>query len=87
MRGGRVTPTAWDIEYAARQREIERNIAAWDAEQAVLSMAEYRRDRERWGRQPRRQVPPVAGYDAAARRLGCEDAYEDDLQSRYGEEF
>lgn len=87
MRRGRVTPTAWDIAYAARQRVIQKNLDAWEAEQAAREWAEWRANRDRWGHQPRHQVPPVAGYDAAARRLGCEDQYEDDLRQRYGEDF
>jgi hypothetical protein len=81
----RVTPTPWDIEYAAYQREVQKNIDLWESQQAKREMAEYLRDQERFGNQPR--VPTVAGYDAAARRLGCEDAYEDNLRARYGEDF
>lgn len=83
----RVTPTPWDIAYMARRRVMERNLEAWEAAEAAREWAEYRRDQERLGRQPASQVPAVAGYDAAARRLGCEDAYEDDLRQRYGEGF
>lgn len=87
MKRRRVTPTAWDLEYAARQRQIQTNLDAWEAEQAAREWAEWRADRDRWGSQPRHQVPPAAGYDAAARRLGVEDQYEDDLRQRYGEGF
>jgi hypothetical protein len=32
-------------------------------------------------------VPVVLGNAAAARRNGCEDAYENDMEARYGEGF
>ena len=81
----RVTPTAWDIEHAKYQAEVQKNIDAWEAAEARREMAEYRADMQRWGNQPR--VPAVHGYDAAARRLGVEDQYEDDLRTRYGDDF
>lgn len=81
----RVTPTAWDIAYAEYRREVEKNIFLWEQQQAKREAEEYRRDMERIHGKPR--VPAVPGYDAAARRLGVEDQYEDDLRSRYGEDF
>jgi hypothetical protein len=32
-------------------------------------------------------VPVVPGNAAAARRNGCEDAYDNDMEARYGEGF
>lgn len=86
MRRYRVTPTAWDIAYAARQRVIQQNLDAWEAEQAAREWAEWRENRDRWGSQPRHPVRPSFGYAAAARRLGVEDQYENDLRQRYGDD-
>ena len=80
----KVTPTPWDIQHAKYLAEVERQQLELDRLDALREWAEWRANAERFGsRKPR--VPAAPGYDAAARRLGCEDHYDNDLNARYGE--
>lgn len=77
-------PTPGDIAHWALLREIERNQLAAEEIEAAQEREEYRQAAAVVARP---SVPGVPGLDAAARRLGCEDQYEDDLRARYGEHF
>jgi hypothetical protein len=85
MRRYRATPTAWDIEHQRLLCEMERNQLEADRLDAIREHADYQADVARAAGRPR--VPAAVGYDAAARRLGCDDQYEDDLRTRYGDDF
>lgn len=78
-------PTASDLAHFALLRLVERNqleaerIEAEREHQEWLAAKELRR---RFDARPR--VPARFGLDNEARRLGCEDEYENDLEARYG---
>lgn len=84
MRRYRVTPTAWDIEHQRLMQQIERNQLEADRLDAIRERAEYEADKAACRGRP--SVPGVYGYAAAARRLGVEDQYENDLRQRYGDD-
>lgn len=79
------SPTPGDLAYEALLREVERNQLEAERLDAIREWADYRAGRARFGNTPR--VPTAPGYDAAARRLGVEDQYDNDMNARYGEGF
>lgn len=77
-------PQPGDLIYWALLAETDRVQLEADRQDAIREQQEYMRDT---AMVQRPSVPAVPGYDAAARRLGCEDQYEDDLRARYGDDF
>lgn len=78
-------PTPGDIEHFRLLRLVERNQMAAEREEAERERLEWLKAQavqQRFNARPR--VPAVFGMDNAARRLGCEDDYEHDLEARYG---
>ena len=78
------SPSRGDIAHWALLREVERNQLAAEEIEAIREREEYMLAN---AKAALHTVPAVPGLDAAARRLGCEDQYENDLRARYGDTF
>lgn len=76
--------TPWDIEYAAYQREVEKNIMEWERQNAIREREYQEAMAKRYGWCT---VPVRPGYGQAAFKAGCEDEWIDAMKSRYGEEY
>lgn len=78
-------PTRGDLDHFALIRMTDRNqleAERIEAEREHQEWLEAEEIRRRFDARPR--VPARFGLDNEARRLGCEDEYEDSLQARYG---
>ena len=85
MRGRIANPTEWDLKERARLR------IQWRLQDEAE--IEEQREMDSWQTlEPCRiptplSVPATPVNAAAARREGCEDAFEDGLKQRYGDDF
>jgi hypothetical protein len=83
MRNYRVTPTHFDIERAKRMALADELQRQWEAEQAaqrkVVPVEPCRAPEEL-------TTPAKLGshYAGRARAAGCEDAYDNEIEARYG---
>jgi len=83
MRNYRVTPTHFDIERAKRMALADELQRQWEAEQAaqrkVVPVDPCRVPEEL-------TTPAQLGshYAGRARAAGCEDAYDNEIEARYG---
>lgn len=78
-------PTAGDLAHFALVRASNRNqleAERLEAEREHQEWLQAEEIRRRFESRPR--VPARFGLDNEARRLGCEDEYENDLEARYG---